>query len=96
MSTDAPAHAALASPTLVGWMARSPLASFARAFVATMLTLALADLTSAASVGFANWRSWLVAALAASAPILIRWINPQDTAYGSGHEAARPAGRTGG
>ena len=62
--------------------ARSPASS--GPFIATLLTLALADWTSAVSVSFDTWKSWVIAALAASVPVIIRWINPQDTAYGKG------------
>ena len=72
------------SHSIGSWLAASPIASFIRAFIATLLTLALADWTSAASVSFDNWKSWVIAALAASVPVIIRWINPQDAAYGRG------------
>jgi hypothetical protein len=87
MTTHAQAAGVSGWHTFVNWFATSPIGSFIRVFVATMLTLALADLTSAASVGFANWRSWVAAAAAASVPVLIRWINPQDTTFGRGKKS---------
>ena len=83
MNSPAPAVADQ-SPAIGSWLAANPFASFIRAFIATLLTLALADWTSAASVSFDDWKSWVIAALAASVPVIIRWINPQDTAYGKG------------
>ena len=83
MNSPAPAVADQ-SPAIGSWLASNPFASFIRAFIATLLTLALADWTSAASVSFDDWKSWVIAALAASVPVIIRWINPQDTAYGKG------------
>jgi hypothetical protein len=65
------------------WFAKSPLASFLRAFTATVLTLAVANWTSAATVSFADWRAWVIPALAASLPVITRWINPQDSGFGA-------------
>ena len=64
------------------WFAKSPIGTFLRAFAATLLALAIADWSSAASVSFANWQSWVLAALAAAIPVIIRALNTADTVYG--------------
>jgi hypothetical protein len=66
------------------WFARSPVASFLRTFAAVLLGLAVADWATAAQIGFANWRTWLLGALVAAVPVVIRALNPNDTAFGSG------------
>jgi hypothetical protein len=33
-------------------------------------------------VSFANWQSWVLAALAAAIPVIIRALNTADTVYG--------------
>ena len=68
----------------VGWFARSPIASFLRTFTATVLTLMLADWSSAGAVSFDEWQSWAIAACAAALPVVLRWINPQDASFGAG------------
>jgi uncharacterized RDD family membrane protein YckC len=64
------------------WFAASPIASFIRSFIATLITVAFADWSSDGVISFANWQSWLVAAGAAALPVLIRWLNPQDSGFG--------------
>jgi|688.fasta_scaffold15113_13 hypothetical protein len=51
-------------------------ASYARAFLAAVLTLAFA--------GERDHRALLAAGLAAIAPPLLRWLNPNDPAIGRG------------
>jgi hypothetical protein len=46
----------------VAWFARSPIASFLRTFTATVLTLMLADWSSAGAVSFDKRQSWAIAA----------------------------------
>ena len=49
-------------------------ASWARSFLAAALATYLA-------VGL-DWKTILTSAVSASAPVLIRWLNPNDTAFG--------------
>lgn len=55
---------------------RPVLASYARAFLAAVLTLALA--------GERNPRALIAAGVAAIAPPLLRWLNPNDPGMGRG------------
>ena len=66
------------------WLGDNPLGTFLRAYVAAVVALAVADWSTAASVSFANWKSWVLSALAAAIPVILRWINPADDAYGNG------------
>ena len=66
------------------WLAVSPLASFLRVLLSTVLTLAVADFVKLGAFDLGNWEAWLIAALAAAIPPLLRWLNPADTAYGIG------------
>lgn len=55
---------------------RAMAASWARAFVCAAL--------AAYAAGADNWRDVLAAGAAALVPVLLRWLNPQDKAYGRG------------
>lgn len=65
--------------TFQEWFANSPIASFLRSFAAIMISSAVTDFTSLGSFEFKNWQAWAIAALVASVPPLLRWLNPQDT-----------------
>lgn len=66
------------------WLATSPLATAAKVFVATVLSLAVADWTKVGSIDFANWQPWVIAAATSALPVLVNWLNPQYTSYGNG------------
>jgi hypothetical protein len=57
---------------------RALIASYARSFVAAVLTLYLAGETDPSNL--------LAAGVAAVVPPLLRWLNPQDQAFGRGHQ----------
>ena len=54
--------------------AKSLLASWARSFVAASLTLFMAGETDLKTLGMAG--------LAAVVPVILRWLNPSDQAFG--------------
>ena len=51
-------------------------------FVATLLTLFLADGADVFAVDATDAKAWLAAALAAVVPLVLNWLNPKDTRYG--------------
>lgn len=59
---------------------RPVLASYARAFLAAVLTLALA--------GEHDPKALVAAGIAAIAPPLLRWLNPADPSFGRGSTGA--------
>jgi hypothetical protein len=71
-------------PTFTDWFARSPLASAVRVFAAVVITLAVAQWTANGSIDFASWQTWVIAALASSVPMVLRWLNPEDVEFGRG------------
>lgn len=71
------------------WLARSPLASALKSFGAVLLTLAVAEWTASGSISFDRWQTWLIAAIASAAPVVVNAMNPQDKRYG--RAASRPA-----
>ena len=66
------------------WLAKSPLASALRTFAAVLLAALIADWTSAGSLAFDRWQTWIIAALSSAVPVVIRALNPSDTAFGRG------------
>lgn len=63
----------------LNWFADSPIAAFLRVFVATILTFAVADFVRLGFFDVSNWQGWLIAALAAAIPPVLRWLNPADS-----------------
>jgi len=55
--------------------AKAVAASWGRSFLAASLTLYLAGVTDP--------KTLLMAGVAAVAPVILRWLNPNDTAFGS-------------
>jgi hypothetical protein len=72
------------------WLAFSPLASALRVFVAVLLTLAVADWGAGGSIDFGAWETWVIAALASTVPMVVRWVNPADIEFGRGSESFEP------
>jgi len=64
------------------WFATSPLAAFCRVFASVVIGAAVADFTKVSQFDFANWQTWLIAGLIAASSVLMRWLNPQDEAFG--------------
>ena len=64
------------------WLATSPLASFLRVFIAIVLAQAVDAFVKVGTFDFSNYQSWMIAGLVAAVPVLIRWLNPADTAFG--------------
>jgi len=55
---------------------KAMLASYARSAVAAAVAVY--------STGNTNWQDWIKAAVAALIPVVMRWANPNDPAYGRG------------
>lgn len=55
------------------------LKSYSRAWLATGLTLLLADLVSGASL---DPIAYMISILVAALPVVIRWLDPTDAGYG--------------
>ena len=51
-------------------------------FVATLLTLFLADGADVFAVDMSDAKAWLTAAVAAVVPLILNWLNPKDERYG--------------
>lgn len=70
--------------TIWAWLAKSPIASFVKVFVAVVLGAAVADWASSGSIDFANAQTWIIAALVSALPPVINWLNPVYPLYGRG------------
>ncbi len=65
------------------WFASSPVASFLRVFVALVISQAVADFVQTDSFNFSNATHWVITALSAGIPTVLRWLNPADPAFGN-------------
>lgn len=72
------------------WFAKAPLASALRAFVAVVLAMLAADWTTAGSISFDRWQTWVIAGVAACVPMIARWLNPADDLGSSVAEEETP------
>lgn len=66
------------------WFATSPVASWLRTFAAIILAMFIADGADIFAVDAADLKLWVAAALSASLPAVVRWLNPADYAFGHG------------
>lgn len=62
----------------LSWFATSPIASFFRHFAAIVIASAVAEFAKAGTFDFSNYQLWIITALVAAVPPLLRWLNPQD------------------
>lgn len=62
------------------WLAASPLASAVKVGFAATLGYILAQ---PETLGLPPWA---VVGIVAALPVIINWLNPEDSRYGSGHE----------
>lgn len=63
----------------MGSFLASPIGSWLRVFVATVLTVLLADLTAGDNI---DWQAYVIAGAVAVLPIVIAWLNPADPRFG--------------
>jgi hypothetical protein len=73
------------------WFAQSPMASALRVFVAIVIGQMVAEWARVGDIQFTNYKSWVITALVAAIPTVLRWINPQDKAFGPGKEEQNAA-----
>lgn len=64
------------------WFAKSPIASALRVAFAYAVGNMVADFAKVGNFDFENWKSWCIGALVVSIPLVLRWVNPQDKAFG--------------
>jgi len=60
------------------WFAESLFASFLRSFLAIVIAQAVSDFARLGRFEFGNFEAWLIAALVATLPVLLRVLNPKD------------------
>ena len=61
--------------------------SWARVFVAAILTAYLTHLSAGGDPVSAPWRAFAIAGIVAVGPMVLRWLNPNDPVYGRGAKA---------
>jgi hypothetical protein len=62
--------------------AQATIASWARSFLAACLAQFIVLGGGAFDFGIDGWKSVLAAGVAAVVPVVIRWLNPEDKAFG--------------
>ena len=73
------------------WFAKSPFASALRVFIAIVIGQMVAEWARVGDIQFTNYKSWVISALVAAIPTILRWINPQDSAFGPGKDEQNAA-----
>jgi hypothetical protein len=73
------------------WLAKTPLGSAFKTFVAIVLGAMIADWVSGGTVNLNHWQAWLTAGAASAIPPVIDWLNPKDTRFGTGSTPATGA-----
>lgn len=68
--------------TFLKWFATSPIASAFRVALAFVINNMVADFVRVGNFDMTNWKSWFIGALAVSVPLFLRWLNPEDKAFG--------------
>jgi hypothetical protein len=66
------------------WLAKTPLGSAAKTFLAFVIAAFVADAVSSESISFDNWQVWVIGALASAIPPVIAWLDPNDDRWGRG------------
>lgn len=64
------------------WFATSWIASALRVALGYVLATMVAEFEKVGSFDFTNWKSWVIGAIVIATPIILRALNPADTAYG--------------
>lgn len=64
------------------WLASSPLATFAKVFVAVYIGAAVSEWAATGAITLTDYQDWIIAALVAAIPVVINWLNPQFPLYG--------------
>lgn len=65
------------------WFANSPVASAVKAFVAIVVSMAVADWVTSSTISFSKWQTWVIAALAAAIVPALNAANRADYRYGA-------------
>lgn len=61
----------------------SPAGSWLKVFVSGILGLVLTNVLNGADIFSMDWKSILSGGIASVIPVIINWLNPNDTRYGS-------------
>lgn len=72
------------------WLAKSPLASALRVFVAIVATMAITDWSTKGTIDMGAWQTYVIAGLVSAVPVVTRWLNPADPSFGRGSGVKNP------
>ncbi len=63
------------------WFATSKLASILRVAVAYIIGNMVAQFAQVGDFDVSSWKSWIIGAFVVVLPMVLRWLNPADTAF---------------
>lgn len=63
-------------------IAGTPLGTAFKAFIAIVVAASVADFVGAGDISLSNWQTWVISGLASTTPIIVNWLNPEDSRYG--------------
>lgn len=64
------------------WLASTPLGSAFKIFLGALLAGVLFTWTQNGEISFDAWQTWVIGGLAVALPVVINYLNPDDTRYG--------------
>ena len=68
------------------WLAKTPLGSAAKTFLAFVIAAAVADWVTGGDIALGNWQTWVIGGLSSAIPPIIAWLDPNDDRWGRGAE----------
>jgi len=63
-------------------IADTPLGTAFKSFIAIVVAAGVADFVGAGNISLSNWQTWVISGMAATTPIIVNWLNPEDPRYG--------------
>lgn len=66
----------------LNWLATSPLASALKVGLGFILTAMVMTWTAKGTIDFSAWQTWVIGAAGVAVPIVVNFLNPDDSRYG--------------
>lgn len=63
-------------------VAGTPMGTALKSFIAIVVAAGVADFVGAGNISLSNWQTWVISGMASTTPIIVNWLNPEDSRYG--------------